>query len=831
MAQASDQQAFDAFAQNLALEYATIDNHPDDCPEGIDGCFLTEITLTMPGSLPAAANDGDFAIYYSFVNRLPLVESDVFENELVNGDLQRLTLKDGATLTPGGRYVLKLWGLGAHASRAFAMPNFYIAGDGVEARVIGATRPGIDPETGFETLPFVAPMTDAAKLQATSAEDLTVWQTPQAAYDSFAARGPATTPEIAILPTPLEAKLLPGARVDLRQGVKPTLEGLSPADIDAALAMLALAGVPEGGGAALTIRVDPKAGLEAEGYRLTVGEGRVEVVAADAAGASHAIQSLAQQAAFDKGLIRPFTVTDAPRYGFRGLHIDLARNFHSKEEVLKLIDAMALYKLNKLHLHLADDEGWRLEIAALPELTEVGSKRCHDPEERTCLLPQLGAGPEGTGGVNGYLTQADYIDIVKAATARQIEVIPSLDMPGHSRAAIRSMEARYDRLMAEGRKEEAELYRLVEPADTTQYRSIQNYNDNTLNVCIDQTYRFLDTAVSELAAMHEAAGAPLRTFHIGADETAGAWSQSPACKPLMEETGRSAQQLGAYFIERVSNDLAKRGLKVAGWSDGLGHTDPVAMPPSVQTNIWGTLFTGAVTEAHEQANRGWDVVLSIPDFAYLDMPYVPHPKEGGYDWASRSVDTRQVFGFMTDNLPANAASIKDTHARPRTIEDAEPREAGQGIAGVQAQLWSETTRTDAGVDYQLFPRLIALAERGWHQPEWEPAYQPGASYSYDDSRVDKQAIDADWNAFAGRMPVQFALLDKLGVAYRITPPGAKIVDGMLEADSEYPGQAIEYRTEGGEWQAYAGPVAVDGPVELRTRSADGQRASRTVTVP
>src|SRR3546814_11776282 len=103
---------------------------------------------------------------------------------------------------------------------------------------------------------------------------------------------------------------------------------------------------------------------------------------------------------------------------------------------------MAAYKLNKLHLHLADDEGWRIEIPALPELAAIGSKRCHDPSERTCLLPQLGAGPDGTGAVNGYLTVADYEAIVRAAAARQIEVIPSIDMPGHSRAAIRAMEDR-----------------------------------------------------------------------------------------------------------------------------------------------------------------------------------------------------------------------------------------------------------------------------------------------------------------------------------------------------------------------------------------------------
>ncbi|AQR73405.1 family 20 glycosylhydrolase [Sphingomonas sp. LM7] len=824
------QAEIDAFARDIGLRYEIVDNRPATCPPGAEGCFLTILTLTMPAQLPADLGSGGFALYFGFVNRLPVVESDVFRNELVNGDLNRLTLKPGAALLPGKRYTVKLWGIGGHHSTAFPMPNLYIAGNGVQARVIEATRPVLDPETGLQRLPFVAPMTNEAKLATRGPEDRTLWQTPERAFDAFAARGTATPSDIAILPTPLKAKILSGKPIDLTGGVTLRLTGVARADVNAALAGLARAGVNLGTGPRLDIRVDPKAGVAAEGYRLSASSSGITIVSADAAGASHALHSLAQQALFDKGLLRPLSVEDAPRYGFRGLHIDLARNFHSKAEVLKLIDAMAAYKFNKLHLHLADDEGWRLEIKALPELTEIGSKRCHDPAEQTCLLPQLGAGPEGKGPVNGYFSQADYVQIVRAATARQIEVIPSLDMPGHSRAAIRSMEVRYKKLAAAGKRAEAEAYRLVEPGDTTRYRSIQNYDDNTLNVCIDQTYRFLDTAVGEIAAMHKTAGAPLKTFHIGADETAGAWSESPACKPLMASTGRDAKGLGAYFIERVSQGLAAKGLKVAGWSDGLGHTDPAHMPKAVQTNIWGTLFTGGVAEAHVQANRGWDVVLSVPDIGYLDMPYVPHAQEGGYDWASRTVDTIQVFGFMTDNLPANAALIRDTQSRPQTIEDKTPRADGRAITGLQAQLWSETTRTDTGVDYQLFPRLIAFAERAWHRPAWEPAYRPGQSYNFEDPSVDRAAILTDWRGFTGRMPVQFALLDRLGIAWRVTPPGARIADGKLEANTEYPDLRIEYRAVGDAWQIYAGPVAVRGPVELRTRSTDTKRVSRTVTL-
>jgi hexosaminidase len=392
------------------------------------------------------------------------------------------------------------------------------------------------------------------------------------------------------------------------------------------------------------------------------------------------------------------------------------------------------------------------------------------------------------------------------------------------------MEARYRRLMAAGQTAEAKRFRLVEPQDRTQYRSIQYYNDNTLNVCIDSTYRFLDLVLDELVALHASAGTPLKTYHIGADETAGAWSQSPACKRVMKSTGRTAPQLGAMFIERVSASLAQRGIKVGGWSDGLSHVDPKKMPPQVHTNIWSDLLTAAPAEAHRHANLGWDAMISVPNVLYFDIPYAPHPLERGYDWPSRGTDAFKVFSLMPENLPANASVMRDKFDKGLSVGDKEPLAPGGRFTGIQAQLWSETVRSDSQVDYMLFPRLLAFAERAWSRADWEPPYRPGTSYSFGDGKIDRTALLSDWQAFSAKLPAHLGRLDQAGVNYRVSPPGARIVAGRLEANSEYPGQRIEYRTGTGAWLPYNGPTAVNGRVELRTRSADGRRTSRIVEV-
>lgn len=829
---AASQQALNALAKSMGVELQILDNKPANCPEQASGCFLSELGLTMPQQLAADLASGDFKIYFSSVSPVIEADSDEFGVRLINGDLHVLEPRHGVKLQPGKNYPIKLWSQGHFFSAFYPMPNMFLVSGNLAPVLVEATRPRTDADSGLEVLPFVATMTDEARLGTQAVGDETRWQTPERAFAEFAKHSaPHGAVDVAIIPTPASVTLGRGPVLDLSHGVRLALSGISRPEIEAALTDLAESAVRIGSaGPELRIRVSRDAQIPPEGYRLSARGGAIDVTASDASGARYALESLAQQAAYEHGKLRPLTIEDAPRFAFRGQHIDLARNFHSKAEVLKLVEQMGRYKLNKLHLHLGDDEGWRLEIAQFPELTHVGGYRCFDPTETRCLLPQLGSGPNRNTAVNGFLSRADYIEIVKAAKGRGIEVIPEFDMPGHSRAAIHSMEARYRRLIAQGRKAEAERFRLAEPGDTTQYRSVQNYNDNTLNVCLDSTYRFIDAVIGSAAALHAAAGAPLKTFHIGGDETAGAWSGSPACKALMAKTGMKVDQLGPMFIERVSALVARHGLTVAGWSDGLDHADPAKMPRAVQSDIWGDLFRAAPAEAHRTANLGWKTVIGVPNVLYFDVPYAPNPLERGYDWPTRGTDTFKVFSFMPDNLLANASVMKDIQNKPTTMADNEPLQPERSFDGEQANLWSETVRRDSLVDYMLFPRFLALSEHAWHRPGWEPQYRAGASFAYGDGKVDEAALTADWSAFAAKMPQHLRALERAGIMYRLAPPGARIANGMLEANSEFPGQPIEYRVRGGQWLRYTKAVRVNGPTELRTCAFDGRRTSRIVEV-
>lgn len=826
----------DRFAATLDVRYQVLDNRPGPAAcAPAPGCHLAELTLTAPET-PTAG----WSLYFSSVTPILRADGDAFALSHINGDLYRLTPTAAFAGFAAGRPVripLKLEG--RQLSELYPMPNYYVAADGVAARTIASTRPVVDPETGLERLPFVAPFTDEARLAGGSAADATVWATAPRIYAVNAAAGVQVQPipRAAVLPTPLRTRLDPGGGdLDLSRGVKVSTRGVPRAALAAGLAHLAKAGAGEAaGGVPLRIRLAPAEKLAAGGYQLAIKAGGIAIVASDPEGAANGLASLAQLVDARR-TVPLLAIDDAPRFDFRGLHVDVARNFHTTAEILAILDQMAAYKLNRLHLHLGDDEGWRVEIAGLPELTTIGSRRCHDPAERTCLLPQLGSGPDPSTPVNGFYSRADYIEIVRAAQARHIQVIPSFDMPGHSRAAIKAMEARAARLRAEGKPEaEAGRYLLSEAANASIYSSIQHYSDNTINVCLDSAYAFLGKVVDEMAALHAAAGQPLTRYHIGADETPGAWSASPACAAYEARTGVKPAELGGHFIEKVSALLAARGVVVAGWSDGMSHARPDRMPAKVHSNNWGALTGEGPASAHLQANQGWEVVISTPEVLYFDSPQAADPKERGYDWPSRATDTRKVFDFMPENLPAHAELWTDLHGKAQASKDDHPLEPGVRFSGLQGQLWSETIRSDAQVDYMLYPRMLALAERAWHGANWETPYTPGKAYDPKTGAFTPQMRArraADWAAFAnllGRR--ELARLDTAGVAYRIPTVGAVVENGRLRANVEFPGLPIEYRVDGGAWRPYAPDAPVAGRVEVRARSADGRRAGRSLFVP
>ncbi|HEX7764885.1 MAG TPA: family 20 glycosylhydrolase, partial [Cellvibrio sp.] len=528
------------------------------------------------------------------------------------------------------------------------------------------------------------------------------------------------------------------------------------------------------------------------------------------------------------------SVNDAPRYSWRGMHYDMGRNFHGKAVTLRLIEQMARYKLNKLHLHLTEDEGWRLEIPGLPELTEIGAKRCFDLTEQNCLLTQLGTGPHASGSGNGYYSTDDFIEIIKFASARHIEVVPEIDMPGHARAAVKSMEARYHKLLKAGKKAEAEQYLLSDPLDKSQYMTVQNYTDNSINVCLPSTYAFVDKVIYELQQMYRKAGTKLVTFHMGGDEVgAGSWTASPACNALFakgEQGVAGPADLKPYFVSKVSAITSLRGLDIAGWEDGLMYDPNNTFNRSqfankhVLANAWDNIWEwGVADRAYRLANAGYEPILSPATHLYFDHPHEANPEERGYYWAARYTDIAKVFGFMPDNLYANAdktrngAPIENLEA---LVGRALPAlEKPENLRGMQGQVWTETIRTAAQLEQMIYPRLIPLAERAWHKASWE-GDKPNVS-----------ARAAEWAAFALQLSTkELPKLAALGGDFYLPPPGAIIDKGQLLVNASLPGLAIDYSVDGGKnWKAFAGAEIVEtSSVMVRTRL--GNTTSRVVTV-
>ena len=405
--------------------------------------------------------------------------------------------------------------------------------------------------------------------------------------------------------------------------------------------------------------------LGGEGYELTVTKTQAHIVAAQPAGLFHGVQTLRQllpvdvehKASYTRRLILPVAhVVDVPRYEWRGAMLDVARHFLPAPDVKRFIDYLALYKFNRLHLHLADDQGWRIEIKSWPNLTAVGGQMA------------IGGAPAG------FYTQEQYADIVAYAKSRYITIVPEIDMPGHSEAALVS----YPQLSCGA----------TPPEPFTRVGG----SKNTLCVSNDSVYTFVADVVREISS-----AAPTPYFHIGGDEVSS----------LTKEQYRG-------FIERVEKIVDSIGPRMIGW----GEIAPANIASRTIVQHWNR------DSSVIHARRGGMIIMSPGPHAYIDMKY-DSTTSLGLKWAGY-INLHTAYDWD----PATA------------VPDVGP----SSVLGVEAPLWAETLLTRQDYEYLAFPRLAAIAELGWSQPQ-----------------------QVNWDNFRRRMAAQGARLAAIGINFARVP--------------------------------------------------------------
>ncbi|RUS77091.1 hypothetical protein EGW08_015146 [Elysia chlorotica] len=843
----------DHFASTIRLNYTVLENSYKG-----KKLFLAEILLTNTGRkvLPA----GGWAIIFSQPYTLEPeqfpypdgVEKREFgvRFHFFSGNVYRMTPISGfRPLAPGRVKAIRFVSEHHCVSRTDVHPNWYFTGPNLQPRIIESTR--------GESLDFVAPFNRSGlwKRNIIKGDKDYDWFHPFTPADrarrlKVQDLGRAPTP---VIPTPVEMvsynprstlTIDPSSWVIVSSpslanearflsdhlGVQMTIRQPGRSYIALVEAGVQVNASPQ----SQTQQTQSQTRLVLEeAYDIEVNPRLSTIIirAPSPSGAFNGVQTLLSLRSLN-GTIPEVRIRDAPRYRYRGLMLDVARNFHSKERIFRYLDVMAMYKLNKLHLHLTDDEGWRLEIPGLEELTQVGSQRCHDLKEQTCLLPFLGSGPFTGPPGSGFYTVADYRDILRYAASRHIEVIPEIDMPAHSHAAIAAMEARHARLAALNFTEAARFL-LSDLQDESKYLSIQSFNDGAVNPCLRSTYTFINRVLTSLVSMHRDIS-PLRTYNFGGDEVPkGTWQKSPVCAQL-RQSGVSAEPK-RYLASQIANMTSLYNLDLAAWEDGItSQGQPMRRNEFPNRNVyvytWNNVWEwGGMKHAYEYANKGFKVVMTPATNLYLDHAYEPDPEERGLFWATRYSDTKKVFSTMPENLYLNADTYRSglniTICQGPDVENQCPTlNKPENIEGIQGSLFGELLRTQWESDFMLLPRMLALAERAWHKAPWEAESDP---------RRMQQGMESDWQRFSNSLGHrELSRLDRLGFQYRLPPPGAEIVDGFIQTSVTFPGLPVEISDDAGStWRSADGQNILFDPsksYQLRTRAPFGERFSRVI---
>ena len=422
---------------------------------------------------------------------------------------------------------------------------------------------------------------------------------------------------------------------------------------------------------AILFLVDEKMNFPLDGYELSITKKGVRVKGKSSNGVLNGFQTLLQICSakeVQKGTIPVVKIQDYPRFEWRGMMLDVSRQFFDKQTVKNYIDWLAAHKMNIFHWHLTDDNGWRAEIKSMPDLTLKGAWR----GPREVLLPSYGSGNKRYGG---YYTQDDIKEVVAYASDRGVSIMPEIEIPGHSRAVTAA-------------------YPEIGCVTTQETKSVQGEVKNVWCVGREENYQILDSIIREFTEMF-----PFEYIHVAGDEVNRAnWEQCAKCKALMEKEGYTDTfQLQNYFFKRVEKIVEKYNRKTAGWNEILKGGE---MNPNIEIFAWQGISYGI-----ESAKKGHPTIMIPGQYTYFDM--AQSENERGHRWAAIT-DTKRVYSF--EPIPES-----DLTSDQQKL-----------IKGVQGALWSEyLDRPTRFMEYQSYPRISALSEIAWSKKEdknWDDFY-------------------------------------------------------------------------------------------------------------
>ena len=582
--------------------------------------------------------------------------------------------------------------------------------------------------------------------------------------------------------------------------------------------------------------------LTKESYELNIDNNSISIFASDRAGALYGLQSLKQiflVAKLEETAIRNLKITDSPKFSYRGMLLDISRNFYGPKKIKQILDYLSFFKINHLDFRVTDDEGWRLEIPGLEELTEVGSKRGYTKDESDNLIPIYGSGPDSNSSPgSGYLSKSEFKDILKYANERNITIIPQISYPSHIRSAIISMNARYQKFMELGDKGEAEKYLLIDPNDESEYYSAQGFDDNIVCICRESAFNFYEKVIDEVYLMYKEAGVEMKKFGVGADEIPyGAWRKSPLCDKFMEEKSITGDYdaLYQYQQRRIYDKLSSYGLTMTGWDDILLRLTEKNQSETqikdffkdddillfVWNNSWGG---GRQDMIYKYANLGYKTIMSNSSAFYFDMVDDKDFDNIGLSWSGyadyKDIWTVDVFDIFNDSYGVKKNNISTDYINKSEKIDPKNRD---NIIGIQSQIWGETIVDEDVLDYMFMPNIIVFSQKAWSQDDsW---------MSISDKEIKNQTLEIEWNKFTNNLGQRvLPIVDEIfgGLSYDLPKPGGIIVNDSLYANTVFPGLDIKYTLDGtvpdSNSENYTTPVKIktDEVVHLRLFDKKGR---------